>query len=53
MTLSCKHVDDVVIGAPYLITEDLIKSLNIKKVISFVDTLEDKPLDKFNDIDQF
>ena len=29
MTLACKHVDDVVIGAPYVITEDLIKSLNI------------------------
>ena len=29
MTLACKHVDDVVIGAPYIITEDLIKSLNI------------------------
>jgi len=33
MTLACKHVDDVIIGAPYIITEDLIKSLNIKKVI--------------------
>ena len=24
MTLACKHVDDVVIGAPFIITKDLI-----------------------------
>ena len=29
MTLACQHVDDVVIGAPYIITKDLITSLNI------------------------
>ena len=33
MCLACKHVDDVVIGAPYVITEDLIKSLRISTVI--------------------
>jgi ethanolamine-phosphate cytidylyltransferase len=33
MTLACKYVDDVVIGAPYQITNDLLTSLNIKKVI--------------------
>lgn len=43
MTLACKHVDDVVMGAPYIITEDLIKSLNIKKVINIINTSEDKP----------
>lgn len=43
MTLACKHVDDVVMGAPYIITEDLIKSLNIKKVIRISNTSEDKP----------
>ena len=41
MTLACKHVDDVVMGAPYVITEDLIKSLNIKKVIKITKTNED------------
>ena len=34
MVLACKYVDDIVIEAPYIITEDLIKSLNIKKVIN-------------------
>jgi ethanolamine-phosphate cytidylyltransferase len=32
MTLACRYVDDVVIGVPYQISEDLIKSLNIKVV---------------------
>jgi|DEB0MinimDraft_12_1074336.scaffolds.fasta_scaffold206447_2 ethanolamine-phosphate cytidylyltransferase len=42
MTLACRHVDDVVIGAPYVITKDLINSLNISKVITVTDTSEDK-----------
>ena len=33
MALALKYVDDVVIGAPYIITKDLITSLNIKKVV--------------------
>ena len=33
MALAVKYVDEVVIGAPYVITEDLIKSLNITKVV--------------------
>lgn len=33
MLLACKYVDDVVIGAPYEISSDLIKSLNIKSVV--------------------
>ena len=36
MALAIKYVDDVVIGAPYILTEDLIRSLNIKKVIHVV-----------------
>lgn len=40
MALAMKNVDDVVIGAPYIITDDLIKSLNIKKVVN-VRTRED------------
>jgi len=31
--LACKYVDEVVIGAPWIITEDLIKSLNISYVV--------------------
>jgi glycerol-3-phosphate cytidylyltransferase-like family protein len=41
MTLACKHVDDIVIGAPFIITEDLIKSLNIDKVVRIINTDED------------
>lgn len=29
MVLACRYVDDVVIGAPLSVSEDLIKSLNI------------------------
>ena len=45
MTLACKHVDDIVIGAPFIITEDLIKSLNIDVVVRIVNTEEDNVLD--------
>ena len=31
--LSCKFVDEVIIGAPWVITEDLIKSMNITTVV--------------------
>jgi len=30
--LSCKYVDEVIIGAPFVITEDLIKSMNVSVV---------------------
>ena len=53
MTLSCKYVDDVVIGAPYILTKDLIKSLNISQVVKITDTEEDCVLEKFADIDPF
>ena len=53
MTLSCKHVDDVVIGAPYILTKDLIKSLNISKVVNIIETEEDKVLQRFENIDPF
>jgi ethanolamine-phosphate cytidylyltransferase len=29
MVLSSRYVDDVIIGAPYQVTNDLVKSLNI------------------------
>lgn len=31
--LSCKVVDEVILGAPWVITEDLIKSMNISVVV--------------------
>ena len=52
MALAMKDVDDVVIGAPYIITEDLIKSLNIKHVVH-VRTREDQVKAEFADIDPF
>lgn len=51
MTLACKHVDDIVIGAPLIITKDLITSLNIKKVIQITDTAEDTVLPQYQQID--
>ena len=53
MTLSCKHVDDIVIGAPFFITQDLINSLNIDFVVQIVDTEEDTVKKIFRDLDQF
>lgn len=52
MVLACKYVDDIVIEAPYIITEDLIKSLNIKKVINVI-TDEDQVLEQYKNVDQF
>jgi ethanolamine-phosphate cytidylyltransferase len=31
--LSCKYVDEVIIGAPFVITKDLIKTMNISVVV--------------------
>lgn len=53
MTLACKHVDEVVIGAPYVITKDLIQCLNIQKVVRITDTAEDTPKPEHADVDQF
>jgi ethanolamine-phosphate cytidylyltransferase len=50
--LACKYVDEVVIGAPYIITNDLIKTLNIHKVIGFV-TNDDKPLPEHERVEQY
>lgn len=53
MSLACKHVDDVVIGAPYILTDDLLKSLNISMVIHITDTNEDTVLEQHSLIDPF
>jgi ethanolamine-phosphate cytidylyltransferase len=31
--LACKHVDEVVIGAPWVVTQDLLTSLNVSLVV--------------------
>lgn len=33
MVLSCRYVDDVIIGAPWVITDDMITTLNISVVV--------------------
>lgn len=50
MVLACKYVDDIVIEAPYIITEDLIKSLNINKVVNVVSD-DDAPIDEHRAVD--
>merc|ERR1712154_615193 len=36
--LSCKYVDDILIGAPWKITKQVLKSLNIKYVVTTMNT---------------
>ena len=52
LALGVKYVDDVVIGAPYIVTDDLIKSLNITKVVH-IQSNEDKVMPRFANIDPF
>ena len=52
MALSLDVVDDIVIGAPYIITGDLMKSLNIHTVVNVL-TDDDKVLNKYQDIDAY
>lgn len=52
MTLAMKYVDDVVIGAPYILTDDLITSLNIKKVVHVM-SREDKVKVEFEEVDPY
>lgn len=50
--LACKYVDEVIIGAPFILTLDLIKTLNVAKVIVF-DTAEDSVLPMHKDVDAY
>ena len=52
MVLACQYVDDVVIGAPYEISEDFIKSLGIHKVVCCTSTNDEIQEDK-REIDAF
>lgn len=51
MCLSCKYVDDVVIGAPFILTQDLISSLHINIVVEMIGTEEDKVLQRYQATD--
>ena len=50
--LACKYVDEVIIGAPYFLTADLIKTLNVSKVVKF-DTDEDRVLSEHASTDPY
>jgi len=52
MVLACKYVDEVVIGAPYIVTKDLVTSLNISEVVH-VQSREDAVLPDFLNIDPY
>ena len=52
MALAIKYVDDVVIGAPYILTEDFLLSLNIKKVVHVI-TDEDTVKPEYRHIDPY
>ncbi len=53
MCLGSKHVDDVVIGAPYILTKDLISSLKISQVVELVEYDEDPVLEQHKGVDPF
>lgn len=38
--LACKYVDDVIIGAPFKITERLLKDLNVSIVVKSLETMQ-------------
>jgi len=52
MLLANRYVDDVVIGAPYEISKDFLKSLNISKVVKPI-SKEDEVLEEKKNIDPF
>eukprot|EP01083_Nonionella_stella_P063064 163926_1 len=47
--LACKHVDEVVMGAPWCVTVDLVRSLHISKVVSGSNTKFTNPNDSLSD----
>lgn len=51
MCLSCKYVDDIVIGAPFILTQDLISSLKIDVVVKMTGTDEDKVLKRYQNVE--
>jgi len=53
MCLGSLNVDDVVIGAPYILTKDLIQSLHITKVVHCTNSSEDPVLDRHKGIDPY
>jgi len=51
--LACRYVDDVVIGAPYTITAELLDHLNVHKVVQGSNTGTDVILDPVSGEDPF
>lgn len=52
MVLACKYADDVIIGCSYSLTKDMIKSLNIHKVVH-PKSNEDQILEEYRGIDPY
>jgi ethanolamine-phosphate cytidylyltransferase len=50
--LACKYVDEVVIGAPFIMTHDLLRTLNVQTVVAFT-TEEDSVLPIHQEVDPF
>lgn len=50
--LACKYVDEVIIGAPFILTRDLVTTLNIQQVVAF-DTQEDCVLPVHAEVDPY
>lgn len=47
--LSCRHVDEVIIGAPWCVSEDMIKTMNISVVVHGSHHGDSKYVDNFVD----
>lgn len=50
--LACKYVDEVVIGAPFVMTLDLLRTLNVQTVVAF-STQEDCVLPEHQGVDPY
>lgn len=47
--LSCKHVDEVIIGAPWAVTEDMVRTMNISVVVRGTVSDDSRALEGEND----
>lgn len=52
MALGCRQVDEVIIGAPYILTDDLLTSLNVTKVVH-IHSEDDTVLPEYAHIDPY
>eukprot|EP00172_Hildenbrandia_rubra_P000368 Plantae.Rhodophyta-Hildenbrandia_rubra.ctg11710.p1 GENE.Plantae.Rhodophyta-Hildenbrandia_rubra.ctg11710~~Plantae.Rhodophyta-Hildenbrandia_rubra.ctg11710.p1 ORF type:complete len:434 (+),score=87.72 Plantae.Rhodophyta-Hildenbrandia_rubra.ctg11710:1114-2415(+) len=51
--LSCKYVDEVIIGAPWAVTEDMIKTMNISLVVHGTHFDDDKLKARTSEMDPY